>query len=480
LKGAMDCRKRILIAGYYGLGNTGDEAILAAMLEHLLDLDPDLQFTVLSRDPQATSNQYGVQSIHMDDLEGRLRAVASCNLVIVGGGGIINDGRIFGEGHEYLPENLLTGDSDLNGVFLGLPILAKLYGKPCMVYAVGVGPLHSPRIKEHVRDVFRLVSAATVRDTASKDLLLQIGCQPADVQVTADPAFGLSPAPSERAQEILAGAISPICHPLVAVSLRPWSLGAVCVWEERVALALDEFGRRHDGSLLFIPFYCGRDGRVDHESNDDIACADRVMAKVKNVPVARLGAELSAKERAAVIAQCDLTVGMRLHSVIFSITAGTPCVAISYSQKVRSVMLQAGCDDLVVDVESLSAERLVELMEHAVTNRVSIGPRLLGVGDRLRSLARDNAVVAERLLTTLPSYPSPTLGEERLWRELVLNLVTRSANLEAELKRLATEEASLKAELKSIHDSRRWRLVTRLAAWYWKIRKLLPLHWVGD
>ena len=44
----------IVVSGYYGSKNAGDEAMLAAMIEVLSDLDPKVNITVISAKPQDT------------------------------------------------------------------------------------------------------------------------------------------------------------------------------------------------------------------------------------------------------------------------------------------------------------------------------------------------------------------------------------------------------------------------------------------
>ena len=54
--------KRIVISGYYGFGNTGDEAVLAGMLASFRQLNLDVHVTVLSANPQRTEKEHpGVQ-----------------------------------------------------------------------------------------------------------------------------------------------------------------------------------------------------------------------------------------------------------------------------------------------------------------------------------------------------------------------------------------------------------------------------------
>jgi len=57
-------RKGVVIAGYYGANNTGDEAILTGML-HVLRSQGITDITVLSRNPKQTAQLHGVKSIYI-------------------------------------------------------------------------------------------------------------------------------------------------------------------------------------------------------------------------------------------------------------------------------------------------------------------------------------------------------------------------------------------------------------------------------
>ena len=49
----------ILISGYYGFNNIGDESILRTVIDNLREKLPDIDITVLSHDPAQTSAKYG-------------------------------------------------------------------------------------------------------------------------------------------------------------------------------------------------------------------------------------------------------------------------------------------------------------------------------------------------------------------------------------------------------------------------------------
>ena len=69
--------KRILISGYYGFGNTGDEAILAAICRDLRAVQPGVKLTVLSGDPGATRSMHRVSSILWTDISKASAAVSA-------------------------------------------------------------------------------------------------------------------------------------------------------------------------------------------------------------------------------------------------------------------------------------------------------------------------------------------------------------------------------------------------------------------
>ena len=77
--------KRIVVSGYYGAKNAGDEAMLAAMLEVLGDLDPELHITVISADPADTERRHGVHAVGSFDVGGIFGAVRRADLLVSGG-----------------------------------------------------------------------------------------------------------------------------------------------------------------------------------------------------------------------------------------------------------------------------------------------------------------------------------------------------------------------------------------------------------
>ena len=53
----------VLISGYYGFANSGDEALLEAIIYSLKKQKPDISISVLSKNPDETSRHHGIRSI---------------------------------------------------------------------------------------------------------------------------------------------------------------------------------------------------------------------------------------------------------------------------------------------------------------------------------------------------------------------------------------------------------------------------------
>jgi polysaccharide pyruvyl transferase WcaK-like protein len=212
--------KKILLAGYYGFDNTGDEAILSSLLSQLRAHQAHLEFIVVSGNPQQTAARFDVAAVLYTDLTALIEAARWCDVMLLGGGGLFHDYWGFD------PTTLLTRHHGGISFYSAFPLLATLLDKPLMLFAIGVGPLLSDAARHYTHLAFEQASVATVRDQESKDLMLSLGVDDTAIQVTADPAFLITPPAAEGVEELLAAeGLSPSGQWLVGVALRPWQIG---------------------------------------------------------------------------------------------------------------------------------------------------------------------------------------------------------------------------------------------------------------
>ncbi len=291
---------RILFSGYYGLGNAGDEAVLAASIDLLRTELPGAAFTVLSGNPAATAAEFKVDAAPRMAPGAVIAAIRSSDLVLSGGGSLLQDRTSM--------KSLLY--------YLAILALAKRMGKKTMVFAQGIGPLHRPAARRLTARVLRGVDAITVRDADSADLLTSIGVSQPAPEVTADPVFALRPKVTDRVRAAAAE------RPVVGVSLRPWP------GVEGILEPLAHTLSKYDGEfrVQLWPLFPEQDSPL-------CASLQSLLPGAGAVPPG-----LTPGEWMCLAGWTDAIIGMRLHSLIFGAARGTPILGISYDPKVDALL----------------------------------------------------------------------------------------------------------------------------------------------
>lgn len=405
-------RRRVVLSGYYGFGNAGDEAVLAAIVNDLRELDPTLEITVLSHDPNYTFVRLGVAATNREHPGSVMAALKGADLLISGGGSLLQD---------------VTSQRSLP-YYLGIVTLARLARVPVFFYAQGIGPVRGALGRLLMRAVANRVQAITVRDEESKALLRSLGIRRPGIDVTADPAFGWDP-PEARGSSLGAALVEkamgicpiPGSAPLIGIAARPWGhgvadekdrsdrkrqeifqasrfgpaaqalVGAIRLLRE--GLGGEELARAH---YVLLPFYWKDDSPLAHAIAGE-------LAREGFMPSGKLGAgayvmpELTPEELLAAIGQMDLLVGMRLHALIFAATRGVPMVGIEYDPKVTSLLARLG-QHSAGRAENAEARGLALSIAEAWRARSELKQRLAAVVPDLREQAKRTARLAMRVM----------------------------------------------------------------------------------
>jgi polysaccharide pyruvyl transferase CsaB len=319
----------IVISGYYGFGNAGDEAMLAAMVEAFGDLDPNVKLTVLSGNPADTRRRHGVEAVYRLNVPAIVRVLARSQLLISGGGSLLQD---------------VTSDRSLY-YYLSIMLLAKKMGKPVMLYAQGVGPVRGAVAKAATRYAGNQVDLITVRDEGSRDELKYLQITKPPVTVTADPVLALHPVDREIGRHILRRNGLEGAAPLVGISVREWRdwtyyKGVLAAAADRVVA---ELGAR----VVFIPMQCP----------DDVTVACKIVNRMKQ-PAAILQEEYTTTELLSLVGNLDMLIGIRLHALIFSAVMRTSLVGISYDPKIDRFLKTLG-DRHVGTLQTVTVDSLL-------------------------------------------------------------------------------------------------------------------------
>ena len=184
---------RVLLSGFYGFGNAGDEAVCAAILQTLRTHGGSPDVTVLSGGVELTQRLHGMYGVRGVPRRALLEVLPESDALFQGGGSLLQDA------------------TSARSVFYYLWVIlaARIIHRPVFLYAQGIGPLHRKTTRAAVRTVLNRVQGISVRDRDSRALLTEIGVKVPPVYLTADPVWALEPAPDDRAALIWDGRASP-------------------------------------------------------------------------------------------------------------------------------------------------------------------------------------------------------------------------------------------------------------------------------
>ncbi len=325
---------RVLVAGWIGSTNLGDELVFAGLRQLLAE--QGAQVAAISRDPAVTRRLHGVGAVADTDVAGLWRAVGSADAMVFGGGGLLQD--------TTSPFNL--------PYHLSRPLLARLRGVPVAGLGLGAGALDTRLGRMLVRSGVGRFTALTVRDRESQELLAGLaggragkgvsgaGC--GGVELGSDLAFAL-PLP-----EVAGGAGAghgPDDAGVLAVCLRPWSgergrLPAQArdhdTPQPQVEVLAAGLGRIMDETALkvrFVAFQADRDDAVHRRVASLLPSAHADRVEFVNASLDRVIGQM---------ASATAVVSMRYHGGIAATLAGRPVVLIDYAPKVSSLAEELG------------------------------------------------------------------------------------------------------------------------------------------
>ena len=327
----------ILISGYYGFDNIGDESILRAVVNGIRARLPDSRLTVLSHDPAATREKYGVEAVDRMSPLAILRAVRRCDMLISGGGSLLQD---------------VTSSKSLQ-YYLAIIRLAKHYHKKVFIYSQGIGPIDGEANRRAAAKALQTVDGIVVRDERSANLLEKIGIPRERVVITADPVLRMPRAEKTRGVEALAKAGAPEQRTLtVGWAIRERDVKSPFVAEIRTCIRW--LRETYGAESVLIPFHY----------EEDLAACSAIAAQTDGASVCIREKYLS-EDMLSIIGNMDVLVGVRLHSLIYAAIMGVPIMGVSYDPKCTAFLRSVGMEPLCTK-EKFTAETFQKAFPHVL------------------------------------------------------------------------------------------------------------------
>ena len=361
-------RSGVVICGAYGMGNSGDEAILDAIVAEMRAIDPLMPLTVMTRDPAGASARLGLTAVHTFNFPRFLAVMRRRALYINGGGSLIQD---------------VTSRRSL-WYYLFTLRAAKRLGCKVMMYGCGIGPVKRPGGVERTRRVLNsCVDAITLREPDSIEELARFGVTKPEIILASDPALTLPSAPAEEVDAALEAAGAAPKGKYICFALRLWP-----GFGEKAGVFAAAARHAHEAyglTPVFLP--------INHL--DDGQAAALVAEKLGDTPHVLLPGPMSSALVIGLMSRMQVVVSMRLHGLIFAAGQGVPLIGVSYDPKVTAFLrcVDAGC----VPLEGLEEGELCRLIDGAAA-RSGDAAALEENVRKLRAIEHRSMETAARLL----------------------------------------------------------------------------------
>ncbi|TWT07011.1 polysaccharide pyruvyl transferase CsaB [Planococcus sp. CPCC 101016] len=364
---------RVVLSGYYGFDNVGDEAILYAIIHSLREYYPGIEIYVLSNKPEKTAETYRVKAINRWSLKEVRAAIKSSDGLISGGGSLLQDET----GRKSIP------------YYAGVMKIAQQLKKPVFVYAQGMGPINSKVNQMIVKHVLNAVTLLTVRDQQSKQLLEKIGVR-SQIDLVPDPVMGLDASDfhSSWLQQ------QNFQNKVISVSVRDWANDVYAFHE--IAAGLDQLVNK-GYEIVFVPMH----GKHDFKTSQQV----EEMMKTKAYVAPH---DSTIQEKMAIIKESDVLFGMRLHALIFAAVGYTPFVALSYDPKIDSFAEIVGQPVLGhVETKDWDQADLVKAIENIFTDYPNEMEKIKKEVTPLQKSANETARAVINSIESSSASPAP-------------------------------------------------------------------------
>lgn len=300
-------RLRVLIGGYAGCGNLGDDAILRCLITRLQAKDTPILQTLPTHTPLCVHALVGAKQarfgVPCHDRRHALLPMLWCDAFLLGGGALL--------------QNCSRRGQLSLAYYLSLALLARLLGRPWHLIAGGVGPLNGRGARLAVRTGVGTARSISVRDEPSRRLLISLGLSPQRIRRQDDPVLSLAPSPAEQAHAALTPLLPSDASGFICVAPR----GGDDAWLFPLAAQL----RARWAQERLFPLFFAFDERQDTPACRRLLCLCGVGAQF---PLANC--QDSAPERlvAAVFAASRGVIAGRLHALILARVVGASAVAL--------------------------------------------------------------------------------------------------------------------------------------------------------
>ena len=370
LKKQKDANKLfdVVLSGYYGFNNSGDDALLKAVIDSIRKEKEDIKILVLSRKPKDTMQEHNVFSINRYNFFTIIRYFRRSRVFINGGGSIIQD---------------ITSTQSLIYYTVMLKV-AKACGLKLMIYANGIGPITKKYNEARARNALSICDYISLREPQSLNEIKRLHVRNKNINLSVDPVFAIDIDDITKIDNIIRIENIDINKNYFVVSCRSWKYNEDN-FVKKMAYVINKVNKKYNIIPMYVPM---------HPNDSNIL---REIANKSNTEHVFLSKVYDVKKLLSIISISKLTISMRLHTLIYSVSSNLPVIGLVYDPKVK-FFIEYINQDTFIDTSNMDVEKLLSMIENILINYEEVKEEILKESLRLKALARNDAKVVIKLL----------------------------------------------------------------------------------
>ncbi len=290
--------KKVVLSGYFGCDNFGDETILSILINRLKMFNTEI--TVISKNPKKTTKTYDVKAIETFNFYKISRTIKKSDVLISGGGSLLQDA------------------TSVKSLFYYLWVIftAVWNRKKVVIFAQGIGPINNKFGLFLTKFLLKKARWVSVRDDKSLFLLRGLG-----IKTTL------------------------VCDPLYDLKLNEASS------KNKVGVQLRNFKTLTDNLLLTLANRIAIDFPdkeieiYSFQDSVDLDVCERFQDMLKTINPSlnvSLFHNMTQQETLDRISELEYMIAMRFHAVLLAIKYGIKTLSICYDEKVENISKEAG------------------------------------------------------------------------------------------------------------------------------------------
>lgn len=373
-------KKKILIWGYYGANNFGDDLIFNVLFENLQSLKDEYEFWYSVKSPENSYSKIDAKPIQFFNLKSSFKPLNFIlNIIQLLSTILKMDAVIIGGGTQFFE---IDGRKNISILLKNIACkLCKIRGKAFINAGVGVGNVTTKRGMKNISQLFNKASYSFVRDQNSYDRLIELGVKPHKVTLGKDLSYYskkvLDFIPRNRNNESKSIGINVLDY----YNYIEKSTKKNQDFRKELTSFLSHL--ENEGYTIHLFALQKGSGGRDFEFMKEISTGIKHTFHYYEDDI---------NEFMNMVGKMDINIGMRYHLAVISLQFGIPTIGINYQPKVRREFKLFNIEEFVLEMDDILKGNTLDMFNYITANKSITQTKIQGELNKIIASIDQNTI----------------------------------------------------------------------------------------